>query len=64
MRKLTARASVYLVLAIIGILFALYSIKLENYALLVIAVLFAFVSAENIFCSIGKIKLNAKNKQK
>lgn len=53
------RALVYTVLTIIGVIFIVYSIKLKNYILLAAAVLFAFVSADNIFCSLGK---NNKNK--
>ena len=52
MKKFTKTATVYLVLSIIGIAFAVYSITVKNYILLVIAILFAFVSADNIFCNL------------
>ena len=54
MTRLTARASVYLMLAIIGAFFIIYSVNIRNYTLLAISVLFAFVSADNIFCSLKK----------
>ena len=50
--KLNKRASIYLILTLIGIAFAFYSIKIKNYFLFVTAVLFAIVSADNIFCSL------------
>ena len=52
MRRLTAKSAIYLALAIIGMSFAIYSIKIKNYSLLVIAILFALVSAGNIFCNL------------
>lgn len=52
--KLTQKASAYLILSIIGLIFAVYSIKAKNYILLVIAILFAIVSADNIFCNLKK----------
>jgi hypothetical protein len=52
MKKFTKTAAIYLVLSIIGIIFAIYSITIKNYILLVIAILFAFVSADNIFCNL------------
>ena len=52
MRKITKMAAVYLALAIIGIMFAVYSIEIKNYILLVVALLFAFVSTDNIFCNL------------
>jgi len=48
MSKLTFKSSIFLVLAIIGLVFAAYSIKLKNYILLIAAILFAAVSADNI----------------
>ena len=54
MKKLTKKAAAYLILAITGIAFAAYSIKARNYILLVAAVLFAVVSADNIFCNLKK----------
>lgn len=53
MKKLTAKASVYLALAIIGLAFAVYSIKAKNYILLSVSIIFAIVSADNIFCNLG-----------
>ena len=52
MKKLTQKAAVYLALSVTGIVFAAYSIKIKNYILLAAAVLFAFVSADNIFCNL------------
>ena len=52
MRKFTPKAAIFLILAIAGGIVALYSIKAQNYILLVIAVLFAAVSADNIFCNL------------
>ena len=52
--KLTKKASTYLILSIIGLVFAVYAIKAKNYILLVIAILFVFVSADNIFCNLKK----------
>ena len=52
MKKLTKIASIYLILAIIGASFAIYSITIKNYILLAVAILFAFVSADNIFCNL------------
>ena len=52
MKRLTAKSTVFLVLAILGLVFAVYSFKIKNYALLVVAVLFALVSADNIFCKL------------
>lgn len=52
MTRLTKKAAAYLILAIIGLIFAAYSIKAGNYILLVAAILFAAVSADNIFCSL------------
>ena len=54
MNKLTKKATIYLILSIIGIVFAVYSIKAKNYILLVAAVLFVVVSADNIFCNLRR----------
>ena len=50
--KLTKMAAMYIILAIIGIVFSVYSIKAGNYILLAAAGLFAIVSADNIFCNL------------
>ena len=52
MKKLTAKATAYLALAVTGLAFAIYSIKVENYILLVVSVAFALVSADNVFCNL------------
>ena len=52
MKKLTARAAAYLTLAIIGLAFAVYSIKIKNYILLAVSAIFALVSIDNIFCNL------------
>ena len=52
MSRFTKRAAAYLILSIIGIIFTVYSVKAKNYILLVAAILFAFVSADNIFCNL------------
>ena len=52
MKKFTAKAKIFLLLAIIGLGIGAYSIKIKNYILLAAAVLFAFVSADNIFCNL------------
>lgn len=54
MMKLTKKAAIYLSLAIIGLIFAVYAIKAKNYILLAASVLFAAVSADNIFCNLKK----------
>lgn len=54
MTKFTAKARLYLALAIIGIIFLVYSIKIRNLILLVASVLFAAVSADNISCNLRK----------
>jgi len=54
MKRFTAKAIVYLVLSMMGIAFAVYSIKIKNYILLAVAISFAFVSADNIFCNLRK----------
>ena len=54
MKKFSKKAAIYLILAIIGLIFAIYSLKVKNYVLLVVAILFALVSADNIFCNLKK----------
>ncbi len=54
MARLTKKAAIYLVLSAIGIIFAVYSIKANNYVLLAAAILFAAVSADNIFCNLRR----------
>ena len=54
MKKFPKKAAIYLILAIIGLIFAIYSLKVKNYVLLVVAILFALVSADNIFCNLKK----------
>ena len=54
MKKLTKKAAVFLVLSAMGLAFVMYSIKAKNYVLLAAAILFAAVSADNIFCSLKK----------
>ena len=48
------RAFVYAILAIMGILLIIYTIKIKNYILAVAAILFVYVSADNTFCGYGK----------
>ena len=52
MKRLTNKALVFLALSAVGLAFALYSIKAKNYILLVVSILFAAVSADNIFCNL------------
>ena len=52
MKQFTAKSTIFLVLSAIGVIFAVYSIKTKNYILLAVALLFAFVSADNIFCNL------------
>lgn len=52
MKKFTTKAFIFLFLSIMGIAFAAYSIKIKNYTLLVVAILFAAVSTDNIFCNL------------
>ena len=52
MKRFTTKAGIFLVLAIAGMLVAVYSIRIKNNILLVAAVLFAAVSADNIFCNL------------
>ncbi len=54
MKRFTTKAAIFLILAIIGVIAAVYSIKMQNYTLLAVAILFAAVSADNIFCNLGK----------
>ena len=56
MRKFTAKATIYLILAIIGLIFAVYSLKIKNYILAIVAILFAAVSTDNIFCNLREEK--------
>ena len=44
------RAYTYFALAVAGVIFIFYSIRVRNYALLATAILFSIVSADNIFC--------------
>ena len=52
MKKLTAKSGIYIALAVAGLAFAVYSVKSKNYALLAVSILFALVSADNIFCNL------------
>jgi len=52
MKKLTPKAVIFLILALIGLFFAFYSIAAKNYILLIVAILFTTVSADNIFCNL------------
>ena len=52
MKKFTAKSFIFLFLSIMGIAFAVYSIKISNYILLAVAILFAAVSTDNIFCNL------------
>ncbi len=54
MGRLTKTAAMYLILAKAGLAVAAYSIKAKNYVLLLVAVLFSAVSADNIFYSLKK----------
>ena len=54
MRRFTKKANIYLILAIIGTISIVYSIKIKNYVLLIVAILFTAVSADNIFCNLKK----------
>ena len=54
MKHFTQRATIYLILAIIGLISAVYSLKIKNYILLIVAILFAAVSTDNIFCNLRK----------
>lgn len=56
MKAITTKAKIFLLLAIVGLIVAAYSIKIRNYILLVAAALFAFVSADNIFCNLADYK--------
>ena len=48
------RAYVYSLLTLIGVAFAINSFLSKDYALLAISILFAGVSAYNIFCGLKK----------
>lgn len=61
MRKFITKAFAYLVLSIIGAVFSIYAIQARNLVLLIAAVLFAIVSADNIFCNLKDKKLSKKN---
>lgn len=52
MKKLTKKSAIYLLLSITGLVFAAYSFKIKNYILLAVAIIFAGVSADNIFCNL------------
>jgi len=52
MKKLTIKSLIFLILAIAGAAFAVYSLKIKNNLLFAIAILFALVSADNIFCNL------------
>ena len=54
MRELTTKATIFLVLAVIGLMFAIYSINAKNYILLTVSILFAAVGADNVFCNLKK----------
>ncbi len=56
MKRLTWKASIYLILAAFGTSAVVYSIKVGNYVLLVAAILFALVSLDNIFCNLNITK--------
>lgn len=58
MRAFTGKAAIYLALAITGVAFAVHSIKIKNHILLVAAILFTVVSADNIFCNLKSKKFN------
>jgi len=52
MKRFTTKTAIFLILAVIGAIVAVYSIKIKNYILLVVAILFAAVSTDNIFCNL------------
>jgi len=54
MKKFTIKAAIFLILAAAGAIVAAYSINVQNHVLLVAAILFAAVSADNIFCNLKK----------
>ncbi len=54
MSILAPRASLFIVLAIAGILVSFYAAKIHNTILLIAAILFTIVSADNISCSLKK----------
>lgn len=62
MKRLTTKATIYLLLALIGLAFTSYSFKIKNNLMLIASVLFAIVSADNIFCNLrDEQKLSVKN---
>ena len=54
MKTFTPKAMIFLILAAIGAAVAVYSIKMRNHILTAAAVLFAAVSADNMFCNLKK----------
>ncbi len=56
------RAIIYTILTIVGIIFSAYSLVSNNRILLIVAVLFAIVSFDNIFCGFKK-PIEAKKKK-
>ena len=52
MTKFTAKAVIYLVLSVIGLMFSIYAVRTKNLILLIASILFALVSADNIFCNL------------
>ena len=54
MKRFTTKAAVFLILAVIGVIVAVNSVKMQNYLLLAVAILFAAVSTDNIFCNLRK----------
>ncbi|MBI2541170.1 hypothetical protein HYV80_00475 [Candidatus Woesearchaeota archaeon] len=56
MTRITQKAAVYIALAVAGMAFAAYSIKMKNYILLAVSAVFALVSADNIFCNVKNHK--------
>lgn len=54
MGRFTPKAMIFLILAVIGAIVAAYSIKMQNRVLTIVAILFAVVSADNIFCNLKK----------
>ena len=64
MRKLTIKSIIFLVLAITGVAFAVYSLKIKNKLLLVVSILFALVSADNIFCNLKMVEKRKASSRK
>lgn len=52
MRAFTPKAIIFLILAVIGLAAAVYSVQMSNHILTSVAILFAAVSADNIFCNL------------